>query len=476
MTISYSALENQPVSLRSRWTDFSQKVTDSLEIKKQRGHLLVLDGVRAVACLAVVLHHIIYHIVLPLHWSGLWVPSGKLQVLLASVLSFGATGVFLFFLLSSFLLFLPFAKMLLLDGPRPGLVSFYIRRVFRIVPGYFVAIILMVLFFHPEFVHAANRWKLLQFFTFTMQASVPEQLNGPFWTMAVEFQFYLLLPLIVGLFSLVVPRGTLHWRMTKLFGCLILLLGWGALSRWWGLTLPASATGFPQNFLVALRPYYYGDGGKYFESFTIGMLLAMLYVYTHHTPNGDLLRLKLQRWSGLMFLIGGMIVALLSVYIFCVSNSNYSDIVPIVNTYRETLVPMYAQWQSTLYSIGYGLCVCALLYNAGWLKRPFEGSVLRWIGLISFSLYMWHLPFLFLFMHMMQQFHGVGRGIEFVALICWVIFVIFPISLTLYRWIEMPGMRLGEWFVQRVTRVKKTKPVDVAIEETQRMPVAAKTF
>src|SRR5450759_661565 len=89
MRISYSSLENQQVSLRRRWADYSQKVTASLEIKKQKGHLLVLDGVRAVACLAVLLHHIVYQIVLPAHWSGLWKPSGKIQVIFAALLSFG---------------------------------------------------------------------------------------------------------------------------------------------------------------------------------------------------------------------------------------------------------------------------------------------------------------------------------------------------------------------------------------------------
>jgi peptidoglycan/LPS O-acetylase OafA/YrhL len=189
MSTPYSRLENQHVSLSRRWADYSQKVTASLEIKKPKGHLLVLDGVRAVACLAVLLHHIVYHVVLPERWSGVWTPSGKMQMILAALLNFGASGVILFFLLSSFLLFLPFARVLLFDGPWPSISRFYIRRFFRILPGYYAAIILMVLFFHPEFLHAENRWKLLQFFTFSMQAQLPEQLNGPFWTMSVEFAY-----------------------------------------------------------------------------------------------------------------------------------------------------------------------------------------------------------------------------------------------------------------------------------------------
>src|SRR5260370_21540946 len=166
------------------------------------------------------------------NWCGLWKPSGTIQVIFAALLSFGASGVILFFLLSSFLLFLPFARVLLFDGQWPSVSRFYIRRLFRILPAYYVAIILMVLFFHPEFLQAANRWKLLEFFTFSMKAQLPAQLNGPFWTMAVEFQVYMLLPLIAWILSLVVRHGTLRLRITKLVSCLRVILGWELLSSW----------------------------------------------------------------------------------------------------------------------------------------------------------------------------------------------------------------------------------------------------
>src|SRR5260370_37530345 len=108
-----------------------------------------------------------------------------MQLVLAAFLNSGESAVILFFLLSSFLLFLPFTKALLFGGSWPSIPRFYIRRFFRILPGYYVTIMLMVLFFHPEFLHAANRGKLLEFFTFSMQDSLPGQLDGPFWTMAV---------------------------------------------------------------------------------------------------------------------------------------------------------------------------------------------------------------------------------------------------------------------------------------------------
>lgn len=465
MGTTYSSLENWQTSLKKRWADYSQKITDSLVIKKQRDHLLVLDGLRAAACLAVVLHHIIYQIALPQHWSGLWNPRGKVQVILAALLTSGSAGVILFFLLSSFLLFLPFANALLFDGQWPSLSRFYIRRFFRIVPGYYAAIILMVLFFHPELLQAAHRGILLEFFTFSMGTNVPDLLNGPFWTMAVEFQFYMLLPLIAWVFSLIVRRGTLRWRITKLIACLLVMLGWGLLARWWGLFISPSAIGFPQNILAALHPYYYGDNGKYFEAFAVGMLLALLYVYIQNSPKGETLRRKLQHWSPWMFLAGLFIVCFLAIYIFVTYDTHYGagTAFPFLNPYRTMLDQIYSEWQSIGYALGYGLCMCALLYNTGQIKRPFEWPVLRWIGLFSYSLYMWHLPLLFVFMNIMNtQFKGVAHSVEFIALFAWVFFVIFPVSLTLYRWIEMPGMRLGEMLAQKIGKQKKAQPIDAS--------------
>ena len=471
-TIYAPPTENQSTALRRTWNGYSQKVTASLEIKKQGGHLLVLDGVRGVACLAVVLHHVVYQVVLPQNWRGLWTPTGKAQTVLAGLLSFGATGVILFFLLSSFLLFLPFAKALLFDGQWPSASRFYIRRIFRIVPAYYVAIILMTLFFHPELLQSANRWKLLEFFTFTMQAHLPEQLNGPFWTMAVEFQFYMLLPLIALVLSFIVRRGTVRWRIAKLVFCLLLMFGWGLLSRWWGLFLQPYPKNTLHHILVLLQPYYYGDNGKYYESFAVGMLLAVLYVYTQNAARGETLRLKIQQLSPLLFLVGLLILGFLSIYVFCVP-AQYGSAFTFLNPYRNILSDIYAQWQSTGYAVCYGLCVCALLYNDGWLKRPFEWIVLRWAGLISFSLYMWHLPLLFVLINILsKQPQGTRHSVQFIALLGWVFFVIFPVSLTLYRWIEMPGMRLGELLLQKLETIKKRDVVTPPVAVPEATPVA----
>lgn len=460
-TISTSS-ESLSTSLGKKMNSYSQKVTDSLEVNKPKNHLLMLDGVRAIACLAVLLHHIIEHVILPLDWTGLWNPSGKLQMLLTAFLNFGESAVILFFLLSSFLLFLPFAKALLFDEQWPSLSRFYIRRFFRIVPGYYAALFLIILFFHPEFLYAANRGQLWSFLTFTMSGQLSAQLNGPFWTMVVEFQYYMLLPLIAWIFSLIARRGPLHWRLTKVIGGLSIMLGWGLLSRWWGLVIDPHATSFPQNVLAALQPYYANNSGDFFECFAVGMLLALIYVYTQQAPKGELWKIKLQRWSSRMFLVGLGLLGLMAIWhmYFALSTyGKYYSAFSFLGAYSTFKFRMYVEWYAIFFSIAYGLCMCALLYGSIQLRRPFEWPVLRWIGLFSFSLYMWHYPLLLMFRSiLMNQFQGLGNDVKLIALFAWVIFVIFPISLTMYRWVEMPGMRLAEALVQTLKRFQKQPP------------------
>src|SRR5436305_6651219 len=123
----------------------------------------------------------------------------------------------------------------------------------------------------------------------------------------------MLLPIIAWIFSLVVRRSTLPWRMTKLACCLLVMLVWGLLSRYWGLsTTGTSAQSFLQTIFLIFKPYIYGDTGKYFEAFAVGMLIAVIYVYTQNAPNGEIWSKRFQSWSSWMFLVGLLILGLLS--------------------------------------------------------------------------------------------------------------------------------------------------------------------
>lgn len=147
-----------------------------------------LDGIRGLAILLVIVHHYIF---------GTFnspPPSTPLDYL-SLPLHLGWTGVDLFFVLSGFLI----AGILLENRHSPNLYPvFYARRALRIVPLYFLALVLFPL------VQTANSpiplWSyplFLQNIYAAHTQTFPPTWLTPTWSLAVEEQFYLLLPLAI---------------------------------------------------------------------------------------------------------------------------------------------------------------------------------------------------------------------------------------------------------------------------------------
>ncbi len=130
----------------------------------QKSEVQALHGLRGFAFLLVVAAHFSNHYDLPL--KGL-----------------GKVGVWIFFVLSAFLLT---QQMLIYGRPlsRGSLAIFFSRRALRIVPPYFVALTLFL-----GFGYLINGNNIVSHLLFTDGA-------GHFWTVAVEVQFYFFLPFI----------------------------------------------------------------------------------------------------------------------------------------------------------------------------------------------------------------------------------------------------------------------------------------
>src|SRR5579871_5156059 len=204
-----------------------------LEERRPRGAVASLDGVRACACLTV----IAYHISLMTRDQHLWTDTSNRLV--GAILLAGGAGVTLFFVLSGFLLFLPYAQALLAEQPWPSARLFYLRRALRIIPGYYFSLVVLVLLDHPEYLEP-QRWGQLALFPIFLMDSTRatfQQLNGPYWTLAIEWQFYLLLPLL-ALGIIAMTRLLARWvrpeqRFWVVVGCLLGMCGWGLFTRYW---------------------------------------------------------------------------------------------------------------------------------------------------------------------------------------------------------------------------------------------------
>ena len=148
-----------------------------------------IDGLRAVAILLV----IAYHYLEPLDMNA----NGWRFVVLAPA-RMGWVGVDLFFVLSGYLI----ASILLANRDAPAFFStFYIRRFCRILPLYLPVV--AVLYLRHEKLYGGPQPPLIQYLTFTHNfwiATAREfgnSLLAVTWSLAIEEQFYVLLPALV---------------------------------------------------------------------------------------------------------------------------------------------------------------------------------------------------------------------------------------------------------------------------------------
>jgi peptidoglycan/LPS O-acetylase OafA/YrhL len=115
--------------------------------------------------------------------------------------SFGPTGVFIFFVISGFVIPLSMIESDYRLGQFP---RFFARRMIRLEPPYIITI-LLILFVSWYFKNSAGQewlfsWKqLASHFLYLVQFTGQEWYNPIFWTLAIEFQFYIFLGLTLPL-------------------------------------------------------------------------------------------------------------------------------------------------------------------------------------------------------------------------------------------------------------------------------------
>jgi peptidoglycan/LPS O-acetylase OafA/YrhL len=146
-------------------------------------HIRELDGVRGLAAIMVFFHHVCYTSIEPTGWNA---PVRLLRTISIS----GMYGVDLFFVLSGFLI-----TSLLIDARRDRSYyhDFYWKRALRILPLYTLCLLGVLLF-----IPGSRGYVLLSaLFVSNFAWLFHIQGVGPFWTLAIEEQFYLLWPTVV---------------------------------------------------------------------------------------------------------------------------------------------------------------------------------------------------------------------------------------------------------------------------------------
>ena len=173
-------------------------------ITRGRRFIPEVDGLRFVAITAVVLYHLSGY-TRTKHMTGGAIGPG--EAWFPQVLGLGRYGVQLFFVLSGFLLAMPFAKWRLHLGDKPSLRKYYLRRLTRLEPPYIVSMLLLFLGGVAALgrtVGLSHSWNLVAslFYQHNLIYGDGSVINYVAWSLEVEVQFYLLAPFLASVFSI----------------------------------------------------------------------------------------------------------------------------------------------------------------------------------------------------------------------------------------------------------------------------------
>ncbi|HEV2664968.1 MAG TPA: acyltransferase [Blastocatellia bacterium] len=224
-----------------------------------------VDGMRFIAISAVLFHHLM---AMFLSDSGRspevrgysdWFAAAD-QSWLVTPAYCGHFGVNLFFVISGFILALPFAKRAFNGQAAPNLKSYYLRRVTRIEPPYLLSLIAIFLIHWKQWGEGPRLIPNLiasLFYSHGLVYGRESAINGVAWSLEIEIQFYLLTPLLVRLFRL---RNVAARRSM----IVALIVGFGLLSQW--VIYPSGSARLPLTLL------------NFAHYFLTGFLLVDLYL------------------------------------------------------------------------------------------------------------------------------------------------------------------------------------------------------
>jgi peptidoglycan/LPS O-acetylase OafA/YrhL len=228
-----------------------------------------IDGLRCIAILSVIVFHIGEYV---REKSPRGFTSPVEKDWLFRITRTGHIGVQLFFIISGFVVALPFANHLLSGGKRVDLRQYFLRRLFRIEPPYIIALIFWLLAFGfarvTPWPDLLRHFPASMFYLHNIIYRSPSLVLPPAWSLEIEIQFYLIAPILVRIFAVKNPvfrRG---------FLCIV-ILAIAIAQRW--LRNPGQINGLH----LEQEAHY----------FLIGLLLVDLHVtsWRDHEPRSPLL-------------------------------------------------------------------------------------------------------------------------------------------------------------------------------------------
>jgi peptidoglycan/LPS O-acetylase OafA/YrhL len=335
-----------------------------------------IDGLRFVSIAWVVLFHLSGFVQVA---NG--VPTEEIGTggAMERVLSTGHYGVQLFFMISGFVLALPFAQHRLTGASRVDLRAYFLRRVTRLEPPYIIAMVLfaalLVVRNHVPVGQVLPHLAASLGYVHNVVYGEGSTINVVAWSLEIEVQFYILAPLLCSIFLMSDARVRRAILAAGILTASVLqALYMEPDTRWW-LSL-----------------------GGHIQYFLVGLLLADIYVADwRQAPESN-------PWWDAVSLVGWPLLA----YVW-------------LHTRATTLL---FPW--------FGLALFCAAFRGRWSRQVFRAPLIVVIGGMCYTIYLLHYPLL----------AAVGRMLHFHFIVAALIFVpvLLLVSGAYFLLIERPCM------------------------------------
>ena len=340
-----------------------------------------------------------------------------------SIAGFGWTGVDLFFVLSGFLIAGQLFEAVA-GGKAISLREFFTKRFFRIVPPYVFVLLLYIAF---PVVHEWGRLSpLWKYFTFTLNFGQNLSKYGAFshaWSLCIEEQFYLLLPLAFCLFGYFKAGKKSYYLVIFLFiaGVAARLLSWKYFAA------PYLGT---DDFGARWNEYVYYPTYNRLDGLLVGVSIAGLFTFYPKIKEW------VNRWCYLILGVGALM--LIVAFQLCKVYASYDTAIfgfPII-------------------SVAYGLVLAAFVSPSCLFFRV-KSKVTSLIATLSYSIYLSHKIVIHLVQKLLESF-GMDKNGVLCMLICAV--CVAAAALVMRYLIEKPALRWRNRLLNRIQKHKVSKP------------------
>lgn len=309
------------------------------------------------------------------------------------IISDGTAAVDIFFVLSGFVLSLPFID----KNKSLNYVTFVIKRIFRLYPTYWVCILLTIFIkeqFNPNTMHSLSEWARSLWIKPITQDEILRHLplilkmdshaiNPVIWTLVVEMKMSLILPIFIFWIK--------KWDST--YSQILLLLTTVALS-----------------YLTLIF--------EFLPLFIIGMILAKHWRYFEIIKKENFFNLSL------LFILAILLIG--NRFIFSL---NYN-----------------AHTQSLITAFGAALFIPLAIFWGG-INKALKHPCIDFLGKISYSFYLYHLPILLVFVSLL---YPIFESMLIPALVSLILTII--ISFLSYKTVELNSMMLYRNFAKWITQ------------------------